>query len=85
MRKLGINEVREKAAFLSKYLDYSVELEYGKENCYIWNNYGMKGSDCVFAGSLSKCNDYFNRALRKLGVVDEWKVIKNKSLTKGNK
>ena len=32
-----------------------------------------EGSDCVYAGHMSGCNDYLNRVIRKLDLRDYYK------------
>jgi len=72
MRKTTGQDLLKKADFLSGYLDYKIVIRNGERYSYIWYDYGCKESDCVYTGTVSECNEYLNRMIRKMRLKDEW-------------
>ena len=73
MRKITGEDLIKKADFLSQNLDYKIVIRNGKQYSYIWFDYGCEGNDCVFTGTISECNNYLNRLLRKHCLSEDWK------------
>ncbi len=76
MRPTTANDLLKKADFLSRHLEYKVTARNGQKYSYIWFDYGCKGQDCVYTGTLSECNAYLNRILRKNMLTEEWQHYK---------
>ena len=72
MRKTTGQDLLKKADFLSGYLDYKIVIRNGEKYSYIWHDYGSEGSDCVYTGTVSECNEYLNRMIRKMCLKEEW-------------
>ena len=72
MRKTTSQDLLKKADFLSNYLDYKIVIRNGEKYSYIWFDYGCEGQDCVYTGTVSECNAYLNRIIRKMRLKEEW-------------
>ena len=73
MRKIVEEDLVKKAEFLSRNLDYKIVVKNGNPYLHIWFDFGCEGSDCVFTGTISECNNYLNRLLRKHCLSEDWK------------
>ena len=65
-KRITIDEVKNKMNFLNRFVDdfaFKLQIE-------LFKDYGLEGSDCVYAGHMSGCNDYLNRVIRKLDLRD---------------
>lgn len=71
-KRITIDEVKNKMNFLNRFVDdFAFKLQIENNNYFIlFKDYGLDGSDCVYAGHMSGCNDYLNRVIRKLDLRD---------------
>ena len=71
-KRITIDEVKNKMNFLNRFVDdFAFKLQIENNNYFIlFKDYGLGGSDCVYAGHMSGCNDYLNRVIRKLDLRD---------------
>lgn len=72
MRKITGQDLLKKADFLSNYLEYKIVIRNDEKYFYIWFDYGCEGSDCVYTGTVSECNNYLNAMIRRNDLKDEW-------------
>ena len=72
MRKTTGQDLLKKADFLSNYLEYKIVIRNDEKYFYIWFDYGCEGSDCIYTGTVSECNNYLNAMIRKNHLKDEW-------------
>lgn len=73
MRKTTGQDLIRKADFISGYVDFKIVVRNGEKYSYIWYDYGCEGQDCVYTGSISECNAYLNRVLKKNLLTEDWK------------
>jgi hypothetical protein len=72
MRKTTGQGLLKKADFLSNYLEYKIVIRNDEKYFYIWFDYGCEGSDCIYTGTVSECNNYLNAMIRRNDLKDEW-------------
>lgn len=72
MKKTTGQDLLKKADFLSNYLEYKIVIRNDEKYFYIWFDYGCEGSDCVYTGTVSECNNYLNAMIRRNDLKDEW-------------
>ena len=71
MRKTTGQDLLKKADFLSNYLEYKIVIRNDEKYFYIWFDYGCEGSDCIYTGTVSECNNYLNAMIRRNDLKDE--------------
>ena len=70
-------EVEYKIKFLNRFMDEKFiflfeESKMTSNDFALFKDYGCEGSDCVYTGTVSECNNYLNAMIRRNDLKDEW-------------
>lgn len=80
MKKITFNELKEKANFISGFVNYKIEVEQKENVFYISFNYGCEGQECKTCGTIGECNRYLNYLIRKLYIKEDWNEYREEKL-----
>ena len=78
MKKMTSIELREKADFISGFVNYKIDIKDENDTFFVFFDYGLEGRDCMSAGNISNCNRYLNYLIRKLYISEDWNEFKGR-------
>jgi len=67
-QKVTLKELNKKAEEITMYMNYLVRVEKDSYGYYVVQDYGMEGSDVVFAGTPEECAIYLDRQKEMLDI-----------------